>query len=442
MSLLIKNGTLVTMNPSRDVLKADLLIESDQIKKIGFHIEEAAKEVIDAENMLVIPGLIQTHVHLCQTLFRGSADDLELLDWLKLRIWPLEGSHDEESLYISARLGLLELLRGGTTAVIDMGTVHHTDALFTAVKESGIRYLGGKCMMDSGTGVPDTLMDTTDSSLQESMDLYSRWNGQGNNRIRYAFCPRFALSCSENLLKEVQRLSQQFGIPVHSHASENLAETASVEQLWGMHNIQLFKQFHLCGPGLILAHCIHISEEEMQILADSGTHVAHCPSSNLKLGSGIARIPAMLDNGINVSLGADGPPCNNNLDMFNEMRFSALIQKPFYGPTSMPAPKILEMATIGGARALGMEDLAGSLEPGKKADIAIVSLKNWHTLPIGSADVYSQLVYQARADDVFCTIVDGKVRMMRGTLPGISDESAFSRQLEDCWVRLKKRAGI
>lgn len=443
MSILIKNGTLVTMNTNWDVLRADLLIENDRIRKIASYIkEEEAAEVIHADHMLVIPGLIQTHIHLCQTLFRGSADDLELLDWLKLRIWPLEGSHDEESLYCSARLGISELIRGGTTAVIDMGTVHHTDALFTAVKESGIRYLGGKCMMDSGIGVPHSLLDHTEASLQESMDLYSRWNGQENGRIRYAFCPRFALSCSENLLRQIQLLSQQFQIPVHSHASENKKETAAVEEFWGMKNIQLFDQFHLCGPGLILAHCIHIGEEEMQILADSGTHVAHCPSSNLKLGSGIAGIPAMLNKGISVSLGADGPPCNNNLDMFNEMRMAALIQKPIHGPRSMPARQVLEMATKGGARALGMEDLVGSLEIGKKADIAVVSLNSWHTRPLGPADVYSQLVYQARSDDVFCTIVDGKIQMIKGTLLNLADEGEFKRQLEDCWARIKVRSGL
>ena len=432
MSILIKDGTIVTMNASRDVLKADLLIENGLITAIGKLDNPPAVQIINAGNKLVIPGLIQTHVHLCQTLFRGMADDLELLDWLKLRIWPLEAAHDRESLYHSAILGCAELLRGGTTAIADMPTVNHTNSVFEAVKESGMRYLGGKCMMDNGADVPPALLDTTENALQESMDLYEKWHETHNSRINYAFCPRFALSCSKELLLKISRISAEKNIKIHSHASENRAEVYLIEDLWGMRNINWLNSLGLCSPRLILAHCIHIDKDEMDILAGSGTNITHCPSANLKLASGIAKIPELIEMGCNVALGADGPPCNNNLDAFMEMRLAALIQKPIYGPTSMPAETVFAMATLGGAKALGLENEIGSLEPGKKADVAIVDLDSWHTRPLSEAEVYSQLVYQAKASDVYATIVDGKLLMLEGNLlqfkPDVSEiEKSLTR---------------
>jgi len=202
MSILIKNATIVTMNENRDVFGGDLLIENDRISRIGKLDRYTADMVIDASNQLLLPGFVQSHVHLCQVLFRGMADDLELLDWLQQRIWPLEASHDEESLYYSSILGCAELLRGGTTSIIDMATVKHTESVFTAVKQAGIRYLGGKCLMDRGEDVPPALLDTPEKALQESLELYQRWNNYDNGRIRYALCPRFAVSCSDTLLRE------------------------------------------------------------------------------------------------------------------------------------------------------------------------------------------------------------------------------------------------
>jgi len=219
MSVLIKNGTIVTMNPNRDIIQGDILVEGDRITQIGQLEMIKADQVIDASQQVIIPGLIQGHIHLCQALFRGMADDLELLDWLKLRIWPLEGGHDEESLYYSALLGIGELIRGGTTAIIDMGTVHHTDSIFQAVAETGIRYLGGKCMMDYGDEVPATLMEQTQDSIKESVRLLEKWHGKADGRIQYAFCPRFAVSCTDDLLREVSRLSYQYDVTVHTHAS-------------------------------------------------------------------------------------------------------------------------------------------------------------------------------------------------------------------------------
>jgi len=441
MSIIIRGGTLVTMNPQRAILNADISIEDDRITGIGTIKPGEGDQVINVQGMLVIPGLIQTHVHLCQTLFRGMANDLELLDWLNLKILPLEAAHDEESLYYSALLGCAELLRGGTTSIIDMATVHHTDSVFTAADKTGIRYLGGKCMMDNKIDRASPLEEETNVSLQESLDLLQKWNKRANGRMRYAFCPRFVPSCSEELLREIAALAVQYDVPVHTHASENRAETRLVESERGKRNIVYLDEIGMCNDKLILAHCIHLNDEEKQILSSRRVNVAHCPSSNLKLASGIAPIPELIDRGVNVSLAADGPPCNNNLDMFMEMRLAALIQKPLHGPTIMPAPLVFEMATLGGARAMGMEKELGSLEVGKKADIAVVDLNQWHTWPDRAADVYAQLVYQVQAPDVYCTMVDGKILMRAGEVMTVAEQEVKTKSTES-WARVCQRAGM
>lgn len=422
--LLIKNGIIVTMNKEREVLKGDILVEGNKIIKISPEIEVEAAQIIDAEGKVVIPGLIQTHIHLTQALFRGQADDLELLDWLKKKVWPLEASHTEESNYISAKLGIAELIKGGTTAIIDMETVNYTDAAINAIYESGFRAITGKCMMDYGEGVPGALMENTDESIKESVDLLKKWHGKGNGRIQYAFAPRFVVSCSEELLIKVRDLAKEFDVMVHTHASENRGEIELVEKDRGMRNIVYLDKIGLTGEKLILAHCIWLNDEEMKILAETGTKVSHCPNSNLKLASGIAKIPELLEIGVSVSLGADGAPCNNNLDMFEEIRTAALIHKArLLNPTVMPAEKVFELATIGGAKAMCMEDKLGSLEVGKIADIVIVNLDSIHNYPTDNVDIISQLVYSAKATDVDTTIIDGNIVMLNRKLLTINEKS-------------------
>jgi cytosine/adenosine deaminase-related metal-dependent hydrolase len=412
MQILIKNAEIITMNSKTEIVNGDLLIENDRIVEIAIRIEGVTPDkVIDATGKTIIPGLIQSHIHLCQTLFRGQGDDLELLDWLSKKIWPLEAAHDEESIYYSAMLGIGELIQSGTTSIIDMETVRHTEYAFQAIAESGIRALAGKVMMDQGEGVPLNLLENTNESIQESVDLLEKWNNYDNGRIQYAFSPRFVISCTEALLTEVRDLSKQYQVMVHTHASENLKEIEIVEKERGMRNVAYLDHIGLANPKLILAHCIWLDEVEKRIIRDKGVKVSHCPGSNLKLSSGIAETPDMLDKGIFLSLGADGAPCNNNLDMFNEMRLSALIQKPIHGPTAMDAQKVFRMATMGGAAAMGLEHEIGSLEVGKKADIVILDLNDFHTYPSTEVDPISRIVYSATRGDVETTIIDGKVVM-------------------------------
>ena len=423
--LLIKNGQLVTMNRNRDIFKSDLLIEDNRISTIAPEIKAENCEVIDATGLVLIPGLIQTHIHLTQTLLRGQADDLELLDWLKKRVWPLEGAHTAESNYVSAKLGIGELIKGGTTSIIDMETVHHTDAAFEALRETGYRAISGKCMMDYGKGVPVSLMEDTHDSVEESVRLLKKWHGSANGRIEYAFAPRFVVSCTEELLVRVKKLSSEYGVKVHTHASENRGEIELVQKDRGMRNINYLHKLGLTGENLVLAHCIWLDDEEMSILADTGTRIAHCPSSNMKLASGIAKIPELLEMGAQVSLAADGAPCNNNMDMFREMRHAALIQKArLLSPTTMPAATVFEMATLGGAKAMGKENDLGSLEVGKLADIVLVNLAAPHNAPWEAGDIVSQLVYSLTSADVHTTIIDGNVVMKNRELTTM-DEGAL-----------------
>ncbi|WP_459943826.1 5'-deoxyadenosine deaminase [Desulfocastanea catecholica] len=442
MRILFKNAKIVTMNALRELVQGDLLVDGSRIVAVGGDIEEPADQVIDLQGDLLIPGLIQSHIHLCQTLFRGQADDLALLDWLKLKIWPLEGGHDPESLYDSALLGIGELFLGGTTTIVDMETVHHTEHAFEAILSTGLRALSGKVMMDDcSKDIPGTLRETTEASIQESVDLYEKYHGKGNGRLEVAFTPRFVISCTDTLLREVARLAREKNAFVHTHASENLTEIQLVERARGMRNIMYLDKAGLTGPKLILAHCIWLDEAEKDILIQTRTRIAHCPSSNLKLASGIAPIHEMMQRGAEISLGADGAPCNNNLDGFREMRHAALMQKPLHGPTVMPAQSVFELATLGGARAIGHQDDLGSLEVGKKADLAVVSLQGLHTWPNEHVDVYSQLVYQATASDVHLTMVDGQIVMRDRQLLTI-DVPRLKASSTESLSRVMNRVGL
>jgi cytosine/adenosine deaminase-related metal-dependent hydrolase len=415
--VLLRGGTLITVDPARRVLSGDLLIEDDRIVALGAIAAPTGARVIDVSDCAVLPGLVQAHTHLCQTLCRGAADDLPLLAWLKERVWPYEAALDEAAMRASVRLAAAELLLSGTTAILDMGTVHETDALADELARSGLRATIGKAMMDTGEGVPARLHETTRASLDESDALARRWGGAADDRLRYAYAPRFVLSCSEALLREVANRVRA-GARLHTHASEQLAECELVRAERGDDNIAYFGALGLLGPRSALAHCVHPSMRERHLLATSGAHVVHCPSSNLKLGSGLAPIPELLQQGISVALGADGAPCNNNLDGLLELRLAALLHKHRVGTDALPAPVALELATLGGARAIGRADELGSLEVGKRADVIVLDLFTPHGVP--SPDPISQVVYAAQSRDVRHVFVDGRQLVADGVLTSLT----------------------
>jgi 5-methylthioadenosine/S-adenosylhomocysteine deaminase len=406
-SLLIRGGTILTMNDRFDVVQGDVSIRDGRIAAVGQIDAGAHDATIDASGALVLPGFVQTHIHLCQTLFRGYADDLALIDWLRTRVWPMEAAHTPATLRASARLAACELLSTGTTTVLTMETVHDTDAVFETVAGTGLRAVIGKCMMDADAAVPARLMERTQASIDESLALRRRWDGAAGGRLHAAFAPRFALSCSRDLLEAVGALSAGHGMLVHTHASEQQAEIALVERRTGRRNIEYFNDVGLTSERLCVAHCVWVDEREQDILASRQVKVLHCPGSNLKLGSGIAPIPELRARGVCVSLGADGGACNNRLDMFEEMRLAAVLQAVRSGPGVLPARDVVWMATREGARALGLDADIGSIEPGKRGDVIVVELNRPHLVP--GPDPYSTLVYAARGSDVRATIVDGHV---------------------------------
>jgi 5-methylthioadenosine/S-adenosylhomocysteine deaminase len=438
-SILIKGGALVTMDEKDSIVRGDLLIRDGRIASVG-ETGQSADITIDADGCAVLPGFVQTHIHLCQTLFRGAADDLSLLDWLKKRVWPMEAAHTAASIKASAELGVAEMIKGGTTCALTMETVNHTDEVFKVVAASGFRATVGKCMMDKGDDVPGALHEQTAASIEESLRLLEAWHGKAGGRIRYCFAPRFALSCTRELLARVGQLAKERGVMVHTHASENKNECALVEAETGFRNVSYLDSVGLSGAHVVLAHCVHLDAAEFETLAKTRTNVAHCPSSNLKLGSGIAEVSRLLERDISVSLGADGAACNNRLDMFTEMRSMALLQKALHGPEVLPARQALRIATVGGARALGLEKEIGTLEPGKLGDVIVVNLTTLHSGP-GTEDPVSALVYSAQTSDVQSVVIDGQIVMKDRALLTMDEQSVIRNAARE-GAELTKRAGI
>ena len=411
---------IVTCDSNRNIYERHMIeLWGNEIHSIRRYDEKFVQnfegEVLNVNDLTVLPGFVQTHIHLCQTLFRGLADDLELLDWLQLKIFPFENAHDKNSLRISARLGINELIAGGTTTILDMGTLNHQEVIFEELISSGMCAIAGKCMMDINDLFPE-FKGSTKAEIEESYKLAKEFHNHTNGKIKYGFAPRFVLSSSEKLLRETGELVGDFeGSIYHTHSSENKDEISEVRKRFNKENIDYFNSLGVLGDHSVLAHCIHVSDNEIETLKNKDVRVSHCPSSNLKLGSGIANIPRFIKEGISVSLGADGAPCNNNLSIFEEMRLASLIQKPIHGASVMDAETIFRMATIEGAKALHLQNEIGSIEPGKKADLVFMDL-NDPELPviISKEQVYSNIVYSASKKNIHSVMIDGDFVFNKG----------------------------
>jgi 5-methylthioadenosine/S-adenosylhomocysteine deaminase len=439
-STLIHGATIITMNDRLDVIEGSVSVVDGRIAAVGEVPDGDWDRILNARGAYLLPGFIQTHIHLCQTLFRGYADDMPLLDWLRRRVWPMEAAHSPATLRASARLAAAELISSGTTTVLTMETVHDTDVVFQALAESGLRAVIGKCMMDADDGVPPRLRERTRDSIDESLALMRRWNGAEGGRIRAAFAPRFAVSCSRELLEAVGDLSRSEGALIHTHASENREEVEVVRRLsGGMSNLEYLADTGLATPSLCAAHCVWVTEAEQQLLAERDVKVLHCPGSNLKLGSGIAPVTAMRRRGICVSLGADGAACNNRLDMFQEIRLAATLQAVQSGPGALTAKDALWMATREGARALGLDDEVGSVEPGKQADLILVDRDRPHMTP--DPDPWSTLAYSATGQDVRLTMVAGRILHQDFALTEL-DRAYIVAVARSAAAELASRAGI
>ncbi|MBK7106137.1 MAG: amidohydrolase family protein [Ignavibacteriae bacterium] len=428
--IIIPKNILTVDEQNRILFNHAVEIEGNRIINI-FPVQEIDKnkfnvEIFNFPNLTLIPGFVQTHVHLCQTLFRGLAEDMELLDWLQKKIFPYENSHDKNSLKLSAQLGIHELQKGGTTTILDMGTINHHEIIFDELIKSNMRAISGKCMMDINSLYPK-FIENTEGSLNQSYQLAKEFHNSNNEKIKYGFAPRFVLSCSEYLLKETKSMMKDFQNSIyHTHSSENKSEIEAVKQMHNMENIEYFDSINILGDHTVLAHGIHVNEKEIGLLKNSKTRISHCPSSNLKLGSGVADIPRYLKENISVSLGADGAPCNNNLSQFTEMRLASLIQKPRYSPTAMDALIVFRLATIEGAKALNLQNEIGSIEIGKKADLVFLDLEKPNQTLIDE-NIYSTIIFSASNENVKEVMIDGDWVVRNGKSLNYNEDELYEK---------------
>jgi len=367
-----------------------------------------------------LPGLINGHTHLAMVLLRGVADDMALMPWLETKIWPIEKNLRAEDCYVGALLGCLEIIKSGTTCFADQ--YFFMENVARAVEEAGMRASLSYGIIELGDS------KRRESELRAGEKLVKGCNGTAKGRISTMFGPHAAYTCSPECLIKVKELAKKYKVGIHTHISETQDEVKQITEKYGKRPVEHLDAIGFLGPEVLAAHCVWLTEKEIKILCDHGVKPVHNPVSNMKIACGIAPVPEMLAAGIPVALGTDGAASNNALDMFNEMKFAALLNKVGkLNPTVMPAQAVLEMATINGAIALGLEKEIGSLEAGKKADIVLVDLKKPHLTPLHN--VVSHLVYSAVGGDVDTTIVDGKI-LMQNTEVLVLDEDKVLDQAQ------------
>jgi len=422
------------MDAAGTVARGDLLVRDGAIAALGDAVPAAlrelprgrAEESYDASGALVLPGLIQGHLHLCQTLFRGLAEQDDLLRWLRESIWPLEAAHTPASLAASARLGLCELIASGVTCINDMGTVRHTEVLGEVMESAGVRAVFGKALMDQGRGVPRALLDDTGAALDEALAIAARFDGAGGGRLRVSLAPRFILSCSPELWEGVTAASRARSLLVHTHLAESPSEGREVEAAVATTAARWFAARGVLGPRFVGAHGVWLAGDELEAIRAADAALVHCPGSNLKLGSGLAPVRAWLDAGVRRGIGCDGAACSNRLDPFHEMGLAAGVSRVRDPGRSLAARDIVALATCEGARALGLGAVAGTLASGRPADLAVVDVGGPHHGPEPGADPYAALVHAARASDVRLTMVEGRVLYRDGAWTTLDPGAALA----------------
>lgn len=441
--LLLRGGTVLTLDSQATVLPgADVLVVEGRIRHVGpLPDPPPGTRVLDVSGGLVLPGLIQGHLHLGQTFFRGLAEGRRLLAWLRERIWPLEAAHDDESAYWCSLLGAAECLLGGTTTIQDIGIGPGAGGLLRALADSGLRAFAGPCLMDSGVTLPDALRGETDRVLADAEALGSRFDGSGGGLLRFVLNPRFILTCSDPLWEGIRDLSLRHGWPVHTHALEQEDETLAVRELKGRDEIEYFADQGLLAADLRLAHGVWLTAGHLERARKARWSVVHCPSSNLKLGSGIADLVAIRRAGIPVGLGCDGAACSNHLDNLDELRLAALLQKLKHGPDAFSGLDALRLATSEGARALGLQDRVGTVEPGREADLLVLSLARPELWAAPQADPHDVVAFGASRAAVRHVLVAGRLLVEDGRLTCL-DLPEILRQSSRHLAALIRRSGL
>jgi len=429
MTILIQDASYVVRSADRIEHDCDVLIEGSCVAAVGrLHLApDPAATVIDGRGRVVIPGLINAHTHTYQNFLKGLSDDVGLVEWCEATLYPLAyaihqaqwGHGDESAGYQWASLSALEMIRGGVTCCIDMNM--NMDSVFQAWLDTGLRGVGAIALADRW--VPDTLRREYGPDRAEALRLARTWRN-AHSRLSTVFGPSTPFLCTRGLLEWARDQAAVLRIGLQIHLAETRYEVGYVTQETGMRPVEYAHSLGLLRPGATAVHCVHVDDREIDLLAESGATVVHCPKSNLKLGSGIAPVARMVRRGVPVALAADGAASNDILDMFEETRMAALLHKGANeDPTAITGRQAFRMATEGGARAAGID--AGTIDPGKLADLAIVNLDAPHLLPVH--DIINTLVYCARADDIEYTIIDGQI-VMRDRVVQTVDEERVRRE--------------
>lgn len=417
MKIVIKNCTLISMSEKQDKIQYDMdvLINDNIIEKIGKNIDcKNIEKVIDASGKVVMPGLINTHSHVPMSIFRETLDGYDLQDWLTKKIWPMEDKLNKNDIYYASFLSFIEMIRTGTTTINDMYFI--SDEIIRAMDESGVRLQIGRSLMD---------VDGADSGKErfdESLSLISKYNNY-NSRLTMNVAIHGLYTSSSEYVQKCIDLAHEVKLPMHMHFCENSNEIHDIINLHNMSPIDiLIEKFN--NNRILLAHCVKMTSLDIDKVKDMNISISHCPVSNLKLGCGIARISDFVEKGINVSLGTDGQGSGSNLDLFEVMKYTALLQKGINeDPKKLPAYEVLKMATINGAKALGLEDDIGSIEEGKKADIIVIDMDTILCKP--NNDIISNLVYNIKGTDVDTTIIDGNILMENKKLCKVDAQEIF-----------------
>lgn len=428
MALLIRNASYIIRDARRVERDADILIEGDRIVAVGRVDPSGIPDlhVIEAAGLAVIPGLVNAHSHLYQSFLKGLSDDVGLVEWCNVTLFPLgyavHRRHwlqgDQTCGYHWAMLSALEMLAGGVTCCFDLH--QGMDSIFRAWQEVGIRGIAAPLLADRW--LPPPLRKDPAAVAAEALRLAKTWHG-AHPRLDVVFGPSTPFLCSRELLLWARDRAAELGIGVQIHLAETRYEVAQVQAETGLTPVAYAHSLGLLGPRTTAVHCVHVTDAEIDLLAESGATVVHCPKSNLKLGSGVAPIPKMLRRGVAVALAADGAASNDTLDMFEEMRFAALLHKGVNeDPTAITARQAFEMATAGGARAAGLD--AGAIDPGRLADLALLRLDRPHLQPLH--DPVNTVVYCAKASDVDTTIVGGEVVVRGGKIQTVDGAAALA----------------
>ena len=384
--------------------------------KLSFEKEECA-ETIDASDYVMIPSFAQLHVHLCQHLYKGIAEDVSLFKWLEDYILPYEMNLDHDTLKLSAQLALYELIDTGTTAIMDMGTFNNQEALFESIIKSGIRAYSGNVLMDRKIGRFSNDLKSYISYTEEMIKTFHQKNGN----IKFALCPRFLPGITDNAIKAIKDLQEKHNLIIHTHAAETIEEIEFTRKTYNADNIEVMHTMQILGENTIIAHGVHLTDNEMKLLKESRAYIAHCPSANMKLGSGISPIDKMINNGINIGLGSDGAPCNNNNNQLFEMRIAGLLQKVKFGSEKMKANEIMKIATYNGFQAMHFND-SGIIEHGKSADILLIKRGGIHK-SLYEINPAAALVYSTYVNDIKWVLSQGKVLKRNGNVIVFDNEA-------------------